>query len=202
MAHSHILRKAAEAAPPIFFFDIDGVLLDLSSPFSTYTNRHRRNADEPDWMQVWEGFLQSTDASALPSLVNPAAFNAFSEQYEVRLITGFPVSHRVKRLDNLALHGFRYRELYFVDTPEKAKFIQHASGGRLVVYMEDDPLPLMQLKELLPEALLLQFCPVGSIYDHNSALPRIASWEAFWEWSDSILPDSRLRYLQNVLCLP
>jgi hypothetical protein len=170
----------ADHIAPIFFFDIDGVLLDLSSSFSKYTRRlHPLGTGELDWRLAWEGFLLSSDAACLPALLSVVAFNAFADKHDVWLITGFPEEQRVKRVENLARHGFRYKGIYFVPTLAKADFILHQTVGRQVVFIEDDPEPLLQLGRLLPDAKLLQFSRADRVYEHSAALIRIDSWEDF-----------------------
>lgn len=165
----------------VYYFDIDGVLLDLSFSFSKFAQLHYPLAtDESDWREIWNQFLVSEDSSSLPALVNVAKFNAFSRKNDICLITGFPEAHAPKRIANLGKHGIEYGKLLFVPTANKADFIFRKSARRQVIYIEDDPAPLLQLGELLPSSKLYQFCLPGGSYQHAAPLIMVNSWEDFW----------------------
>lgn len=110
------------------FFDVDGVLLNFEHAFVTWLNEMYgvglpETYETPTWYfedvlpepqsrEAWDRFLESPAAGRMKPYLEAERFNAVTAGREVHLLTNFPELHFEKRIENLALLGFRYSSLH------------------------------------------------------------------------------------------
>src|SRR3989304_6291358 len=115
------------------FFDVDGVLLNFEHAFVAWLNVHYRlrppgDYQTPTWYfddilpgaqgkEAWTAFLESPDAGRMKPYLEAARFNALTAGRPVHLLTNFPENHFDKRMENLALLGFRYASMHHCGFP-------------------------------------------------------------------------------------
>jgi FMN phosphatase YigB (HAD superfamily) len=144
------------------FFDVDGVLLNFEHAFAAWLNRmYGLNLPEsyetPTWYfedilpedrtkEAWDLFLESPAAGQLKPCVEAGRFNTLTAGREVHLLTNFPEHHFEKRIENLALLGFRYSSLHHCGfhafqkrgVASKSQVIASLLGGHEQAFFVDD----------------------------------------------------------------
>ena len=146
------------------FFDVDGVLLNFEHAFVAWLNVHYRlglpeHYETPTWYfddilpgaqgkEAWTAFLESPDAGRMKPYLEAARFNALTAGRPVHLLTNFPENHFDKRMENLALLGFRYASMHHCGfhafksrgVATKATVISQILGSReRALFLDDHP---------------------------------------------------------------
>ena len=148
----------------IYFVDVDGVLLDMCTPFVEYWNErvpHRQLESNPptylfglksgepliaDLIKHLDTFQAETDDYEVcdQTAVETLGILHSSENTHVHILTAYPLEYKDNRIANLTRHGFKYHEITLGNGSNgKFEVIQahvekHGPNVRIVV-IDDNP---------------------------------------------------------------
>jgi FMN phosphatase YigB (HAD superfamily) len=146
------------------FFDVDGVLLNFEHAFVVWLNELYglglpESYETPSWYfddilspeqcrEAWTLFLESPAAGRMNPYLDAERFNALTAGRSVHLLTNFPEHQFHRRVENLALLGFRYASMHHCGfhafksrgVASKSATISRIMGpGERALFLDDHP---------------------------------------------------------------
>ena len=137
------------------FFDVDGVILDFTGPFSIFWNEGIKNniwkginissnphtwsfgldVKDPHFIEALKIFHEVHEDLPLLNCEVKEVMDQLHNKFFIELVTSYP--HLNKRIKNLLFHNIPYDKLS-CDVNDKVSYIQK-SGSKVVAIFEDGP---------------------------------------------------------------
>ena len=122
-------------------------------------------------------------------MVDISSYNQVAEKYPIYLVSNLPNNQKKSRTENLALHGFKYQDIFFagfdkygeLDYPLKSEVIlKKAKKDSEIIFLDDLTINCKDIKQAIPKARVFL---LNKAYNRKEKLPegciRVADWEEF-----------------------